>query len=205
MSSYRVLTIGREYGCGSGEIARRLAERLGWKLYDRELIDEIARAAHLDPGECQRADERVDTWMRRLGRGLWNVTGERGPATIPEVALDADTMAALARQVIESLAAVGECVIVGRGGNYILSDRHDTFHVFFYAPRHWRVARLQALGHAPADAEGAVERIDHERAAYIRHYFDQDWPRRQLYHLMANASLGPDAAVAATLAALKRA
>ncbi|HVB39570.1 MAG TPA: cytidylate kinase family protein [Terriglobales bacterium] len=62
MNSHRVLTIGREYGRGSGEIARLLAGRLGRKLYDRELIAEVARAAHLDPSACQRADERI--WMR---------------------------------------------------------------------------------------------------------------------------------------------
>lgn len=200
MRPFRLLTLGREYGCGSGEIARVLAERLHWKLYDRELIGEIARAAHLDCGECERADERVESWMRRLGRGLWNQTGEKGPAIVPDAAPDADTMAALARRVIENLAEVGGCVIVGRGGNYILSSRPDAFHVFLYAPQHWRIARLQALGHAQAEAD--VARMDHERAAYIHRYFDQDWPRRQLYHFMINASLGVEAAANAVLAAL---
>lgn len=201
MSAFRLLTLGREYGCGSGEIARRLASALGWKLYDRELIDEIARAAHLDPTECEHADERVESWLGRLGRGLWNQTGEKGPATVADTSLDADTMAALARRVIENLADVGQCVIVGRGGNYILSGRADAFHAFLYAPRHWRIARLQALGHTQAAAD--VPRVDDERAAYIHRYFDQDWPRRHLYHLMINASLGPEAATAAVLAALK--
>jgi len=200
--TFSVLTIGREFGCGSGDIASGLAERLGWKLYDRELLDEIARIAHLEPGACQRADERLDGWLHRLGKGLWNAAGEKGPALVPAQGLDADAMAVLTRQVIENVAAVGRCVIVGRGGNYVLRERRDAFHVFLYAPRGWRVRRLEGQGLSPAEAAAQVQRMDQERAAYIRQYFDEDWPRRQRYHLMVNASLGMERAVAACLAAL---
>lgn len=204
--AFSVLTIGREFGCGSGEIAGALAQRLGWKLFDRELIDEIARVAHLEPGACRRADERLDSWLHRLGRGLWNAAGEKGPALVPDQGpgqpLDADAMAALSRRVIEDVAAVGRCVIVGRGGNYVLRARHDAFHLFLYAPQGWRARRLESQGIEPAAASALVEHMDHDRAAYIRRYFDEEWARRQFYHLMVNASLGATHAVASTCAAL---
>lgn len=191
---FRVITLGREYGCGSGEVGRRLAERLGWRLMDRELIDEIARSAHLDPQACRRHDERVEGWMRRIGKALWMQTGEKGPATVTDEELDPDRMAELTRRVIEDLAAAGECVIVGRGGNYILRERDDAFHAFLYAPLAWRARHA---GHSPEE----VARQDQARAAYIRRYFEQDWPDRHFYHVLVNAALGADTAASAILSA----
>ncbi|HUX68176.1 MAG TPA: cytidylate kinase-like family protein [Terriglobales bacterium] len=199
---YRLITIGREFGCGSGELGQRLAQGLGWKLFDRELIDEIARTAELDPNACRQADERLDSWLHRIGKGLWNAAGEKGPALVPDQNLDAEGMAALTRKVIEDLAAAGQCVIVGRGGNYLLRERRDAFHVFLYAPRAWRIRRLQAQGLERGAAAALVDRRDHDRAAYIRRHFNDAWPQPQLYHLMLNATLGPELLGAAVLAAL---
>jgi hypothetical protein len=200
---YQTLTVGREFGCGSGDFARALAATLGWKLFDRELIDEVARAAHLDPAACRHADEHVDRWLHRIGQSLWNAAGEKGPATVPATGPDADFMAEWTRRVIEDLAAAGGCVLVGRGGNHILRHRPDAFHVFLYAPFSWRLRRLESQGMTAAAAEALLRRVDHDRAAYIRRYFQQDWPHRSAYHLMLNASLGPPALQAATLAAMQ--
>ena len=200
----RLITIGREFGCGSGELGQRLAESLGWKLFDRELIDEIARTAELDPNACRRTDERLDSWLHRIGKGLWNAAGEKGPALVPDQSLDAEGMAVLTRRVIEDLAAAGQCVIVGRGGNYLLRERRDAFHVFLYAPRAWRIRRLQGQGFDLAAAAALVDRKDHERLAYIRRHFNEAWPEPHLCHLMLNAALGPDALAATVLAALGR-
>ncbi len=200
---YQTLTIGREFGCASGDFARALADKLGWKLFDRELIDEVARASHLDPAACRHADERIDRWLHRIGQGLWNAAGEKGPATIPVSGPDADLMAEWTARVIADLAAAGGCVLVGRGGNHILRHRPDAFHVFLYAPFSWRLRRLEAQGMARAAAEALLHRMDHDRVAYIRHYFQQEWPDRHGYHLLLNATLAPEALLAATLAAMQ--
>lgn len=200
--NYRVLTVGREFGCGSSDLARQLAERLQWRLLDRELIDEIARAAHLDPGACRRADERLEGWLHRIGKSLWQAAGEKGPAVVEDPSPDADRMAELSRRVIEDVSAAGNCVIVGRGGNYVLHHRRDAFHLFVYATAGWRIQRLEGQGQTRAAAEALVARRDHERAAYIRRYFSQEWARRHHYHLLVNAALGPQAALEATLAAM---
>lgn len=200
--SYRVITIGREFGCGSGELAQRLAQRLGWRLFDRELMDEIARLSQLDPGACRRTDERLDSWLHRIGKGLWNAAGEKGPALIAAPHLDAEGMAQLTHRLLQDLATAGNCVLVGRGGNYLLRQRHDALHVFLYAPLAWRARRLQGHGLDPAAATALVEQRDRERAAYVRRHFNQAWPEPHLYHLMLNASLGPDALERAVVAAL---
>jgi hypothetical protein len=200
---FRTLTVGREFGCASGDFARAMADRLGWKLFDRELIDEVARAAQLDPAACRHADEHADRWLHRIGKGLWSAAGEKGPATVPVSGPDADLMAEWTGRVIADLAAAGNCVLVGRGGNHILARRSDAFHVFLYAPFAWRLRRLEAQGMSHAAAEALLHRVDRDRAAYVRHYFQQDWPDRHGYHLMLNASLAPEALQAATLAAMQ--
>ncbi|MGH3182625.1 MAG: AAA family ATPase [Streptosporangiaceae bacterium] len=199
---YRLITVGREFGCGSGEVAARLAQRLNWKLLDRELIDEIARTSQLDPGACRQADEHLDGWLHRIGKGLWSAAGEKGPALVPVTGLDADAMVGLTRRVMEDAAAAGECVIVGRGGNYLLRGRGEAFHIFVYAPRQWRIRRLTAQGMEAGAAAALLDSRDHERMAYIRRYYNEEWPRRHFYHLMLNASLGPETVVAAVLTAM---
>jgi gluconate kinase len=65
---YRVLTVNREFGSGGGRIAQTIAQRLGWKLLDRDIIDAIAYAAHVDSSVVRRYDEHVDSWLRRINQ-----------------------------------------------------------------------------------------------------------------------------------------
>ncbi|PYV50402.1 MAG: hypothetical protein DMG92_07825 [Acidobacteria bacterium] len=58
---YRVITIEREYGCGAAEIARKLASKLGWKLWDKDLTAEIARVVNVDPSSVSMCEARVDS------------------------------------------------------------------------------------------------------------------------------------------------
>ena len=57
---YRIITVEREYGSGGGEIACELAKRLGWKVWDRALTEEIAKVANVECSTVERCEERVD-------------------------------------------------------------------------------------------------------------------------------------------------
>jgi cytidylate kinase len=87
-------------------------------------------------------------------------------------------------------------VIVGRGAPFFLRQRGDTFRVFTYAPRDEKIRRLLAMGKSQKDAEDLVENVDKERMAYIKHYFNADWPMRSLYHLMINTVVGDEDVIA---------
>jgi len=67
----RFFTIEREYGSEGAEFAAALAEKLGWKLYDKALIDAAAAEAGVDPDQVAAGDERRDPWYARLGRAFW--------------------------------------------------------------------------------------------------------------------------------------
>jgi CMP/dCMP kinase len=112
--TFRIITVGGEYGSGRAPIAREAARALGWNLVDNSLIESISRAAHVDCETARHYDECIDSWFHRLRKALWH-GGYEGVATSTEACFDADAMAALARRVIEEAANQGNCVIVGRG------------------------------------------------------------------------------------------
>lgn len=198
MRNVRVITIAREYGSGGAMIGRKLAEHLKWKLLDRELILELARRAHVQPSAISEMDEHPSSFIARLLKVFWlgNEYAWSGP--IPNV-LDTDYLAGLSTIVIHEAAKLGQCVIVGRGGQCVLRGRDDTFHVFVYGSRQEKLKRIQDRYATENQCEGALIDFDRTRAAYIRLYYDCDWANRPLYDLMINSDLGVDRAVSAIL------
>jgi cytidylate kinase len=188
---FRLITIEREYGCGGGAIAAKLAQHLGWKLWDHLLTDEIARIANVDPSTVMRCDERMDSRVYRLAKAFWRGSYERSSA-LGNQAFDTDRMVSMMEEITERIAQEGNAVVVGRGAPYFLRERSDAFHVFLYAPRAEKLRRLRAGGSSESDAEELVDAVDRERIAYIKHYFNADWPTRSLYHLMLNTAVGDE-------------
>ncbi|HUJ31554.1 MAG TPA: cytidylate kinase-like family protein [Candidatus Acidoferrum sp.] len=186
----RIITVEREYGSGGAAIAERLANHLGWKLWDRNLTEEIARVARVTHEAACRCDERVDPLLSRLFRVYARGSYERTLPVTETQHFDADTMVKMLHKVIEEAASKGNCVIVGRGAPYILRNRPDAFHVFIYAPAEEKIRRLRAIGQAEKEARQLIEEVDRERAAFIRHYFGKEWPCRALYNLMINSQFG---------------
>lgn len=203
MGVKQILIIEREYGCGAAVVAEKAAQRLGWRLWDRELTVEIAKLAKVAPEECARHEERMDSWLYRLGKVFWRGSYEQMlPISGPEI-LDADRMHDLVYQVVTRAVGGGGCVVVGRGSPYFLRKRPDTFSVFLYGPRWLKVERVFRETKDEGEAERLVETVYQERAAFIKHYFRKDFPNRQLYHLMVNTIIGLDATVDVILKAME--
>lgn len=188
----RSVTVEREYGSGGTAIAQRLAERLNWKLIDQSLTEDIARLAKVDRATVERIDERCDPLFYRLGKVFLRGSFERSLPVSGLEHFDADQMVGLVQRVIEEAASSGQCVIVGRGAPYFLRHRHDAFHVFLYAPMEERIRRVLAMGKQESEAFELVTTIDKERAAFIKRYFNAEWPNRHLYHLMINTKVGDE-------------
>lgn len=192
---FRLVTIEREYGCGGGAIAAGLADRLGWKLWDHLLTEEIARTANVDPSAVMRCDERMDSRLHRLAKSFWRGSYERNSAALGSQVFDTDRMMSLMQETMNRIAQEGNAVVVGRGGPYFLRENPDAFHVFLYAPRAEKIRRTIADGHSRSEAEDLVDSVDRERVAYVKHYFNADWPTRSLYHLMLNTAVGNEPVV----------
>lgn len=191
---FRVITIEREYGCGGGAIAAQLAQRLGWSVWDKRLTEEIARLANVEPSAVRRCDERMDSRLYRLAKTFWRGSHERSSQVTGQV-FDTDVMMSMMAQISTKIAKEGNAVVVGRGSPFFLRDHPDAFHVFLYAPRAEKVRRLIADGSSSKEAEEMVDLVDRERIAYVKHYFNADWPTRSLYHVMINTAVGNKAVI----------
>jgi len=199
---FRVITIEREYGCGGGTIAALLARRLNWKLWDHLLTEEIAHLANVDPSAVKRCDERMDSRLHRFAKTFWRGSYERS-SPLSNQMFDTDRMMAMMQEIMDRIGREGNAVIVGRGAPFFLREDPDAFHVFLYAPRAEKIRRTIAEGHSEAEAEELVESIDRERMAYIKHYFNADWPTRSLYHMMVNTAVGNDAVMNTILSTMQ--
>jgi len=191
---FRLVTIEREYGCGGGSIAAQLAEHLGWKLWDQQLTEEIARLANVDPSAVRRCDERMDSRLHRLAKTFWRGSSERSAALGGQI-FDTDRMMAMMQEIMNTIASKGNAVVVGRGAPYFLRQHPDAFHVFLFAPRAEKIRRTIAQGFSENEADELVDSVDRERIAYVKHYFDADWPTRSLYHIMVNTAVGNEPVV----------
>ena len=191
----RIVTIDREYGAGGPAIAAKLADRLGWALWDQRLSVEIARRADCELAAVQRREERKDPLYYRLFKSFLRGSFEATLQTNRLGLLDADRIVAITTGLVREVAAEGRCVIVGRGSQYFLGDRSDVYHVFVYAPDEEKIRREQAAGRTVAQARRLVEATDRDRAAFIKTFFAKEWPNRALYHLMVNSKVGDEAAV----------
>ena len=187
---YRIITVEREYGCGGGEIARVLASRLGWKVWDHALTEEIARAANVDCEIVQRCEERVDSTFQRLVHVFLRGSHERSMTLPSHEPFNTDRFVAVGKKVMEKVAQEGNAVIVGRGAPYFLRDHGDAFHVFLYASYAEKLRRLMELGKSQREAEEQLDTIDPDRMIFVKRYFNADWPTRCLYHMMINTAIG---------------
>ncbi|HEV2383422.1 MAG TPA: cytidylate kinase-like family protein [Terriglobia bacterium] len=191
----QVITVEREYGSGGADIAGKLAKRLGWKLWNELLTNEIARLMDCDCRAVEAREEKRDPLYYRLFATFMRGSQE-GVQNAPRLKMvDADCIREVAERVVKVAAEEGNCVIVGRGSAYYLQERLDAFHVFIYAPFEEKVRRLQAGGKSRDEAAELAESVDRERAQFIKQYFGVEWPDRHRFHLMINSTLGDEVAV----------
>jgi len=200
---FRIVSLEREFGSGGGGIAAELARRLGWKLWDNQLTCEIAKRAQVAESAVALCDERLNSRLYRLAKAFWRGSYERNINLADPHVFDTDRMMSMMEEIMLGIAAEGNAVIVGRGSPFFLRERADTFRVFTYAPREEKVRRLMAMGKKQRECEELVEDVDKERIAFIKHYFNADWPVRSLYHLMINTVVGDENVISTILQTMK--
>jgi len=191
----KIVTVEREYGSGGGEIAQRLAQFLGWKLWDHLLTEEIARLANCSQAAVAQREERTDPLYYRLFKSFLRGSYEGSINAHKLNLVDSENILKMTERVVQHAAKKGESVIVGRGSQLFLKDRPDTLRVFLYAPRENKVRRLLSRGKSEKEAQELVDTVDRERAGFIEKYFHVEWPDRAVYHVMINTAVGDEAVV----------
>ena len=180
-----IVTIDREFGSGGHEVARRLAERLGIKFYDEEIIARAAATTGYQMEYIRDNDEKAPEFSF-------------GPVFTGMDSFQESPFARIQEEefnIIREIASEGSCVIVGRAADYILSEeRHVS--IFLFAPFEDRVRRKQQIHNIAepenlfdtATVEKRVKQIDKQRRRYYEFYTDNKWGGRDVYDLLINTS-----------------
>ena len=199
----KIITVEREYGSGGGEVAQLLSERLGWKLWDHLLTEEIARLANCPKAVVEVREERNDPLYYRLFKSFLRGSYEGSINAYKLKLVDSETILKMTERVVRHAAGKGNCVIVGRGSQHFLEDNPETLRVFLYAAREDKVRRLMAGGKTESEAQELVDTVDRDRVDFIQRYFNVVWPTRSLFHIMLNTSVGEEVVVQTILQFMK--
>lgn len=195
MSKNFVITIGREYGSGGLEIARRVAAKLGINVYDKELIALTAKHSGLSEDVLSEVDETAaNSFLYALSSGAFagNTAISSGVASLPV----SDKAFMGCSQTIKELADKESCVIVGRCAESILSDRENVLKIFIHADMDFRIDRvMKEQGITKSEATSIIKKYDKKRAAYHNYYSDTRWGSRSAYDFCLNSAIGIDTIV----------
>ena len=187
----KIITIGREFGSGGREFGRKLAELIGFPYYDREIITEIAKRTSLSEKYVQNIAEHkpIIPFPIHTGRTFFTVMPDCGQSIQAEQ-----------HNIIREVAANSDCVIVGRGADYILRELNP-FRIFVYSSLESKIKRCrenQSNDYEPGemnDKELAkkIAQINKARADYYEFYTGQKWGDKANYDLCVNTNfIAPD-------------
>jgi cytidylate kinase len=182
------ITISRMFGSGGSRVAERVAEAMGWSLFDNAMIDAVAERSGLTRAEVSEQDERVPGMAERIASALSLSSPElMHPTPAHGIETAEERIVTVTRRVIEEAVQTGPAVFVGRGAQCLLAEREDAFHVFCYAPRSTLIQNAIALrGVRPADAERVVADRNRQREQYVKRHWQRNWLALENYHLCVN-------------------
>lgn len=181
----QVIAIGRQFGSGGREIGQRVAQELGIPCYDRELIELASQKLGVDEYDLEQVDETALNHFL----STYQVAERRNPETGIGVTLN-DSLYMAQCGIIDTLAAKGPCVIVGRTAAEVLQNNPRCINVFIGADRADRVKRIMELYQlSEREALSAIRRVDRRRKFYYENYTDKVWGSLESHQLMLNVSL----------------
>ena len=163
--SYKIITIGREYGSGGRKIAQKIAEALSLVYYDVEMIR-------------RAAETKSSSFLYTMTTGAFDL-----PLN--------DKVFAMQSQIIKHLANSDDCIIVNGCGDYILEEYDHVLRVFIHAPVESRRTRVLNEYH---DVEKKVHKMDKRRSSYYNYYTTNKWGDLRNYDLTINSDIGIDEA-----------
>ena len=194
-----VITVSRQFGSEGDIVARKVAALLKYDYVDKELITEVARRADVHPDEVRKFDERLESLIMRFLRRLIIPAGTYPITEIPEWMVfyeepiekmpiqDQKDYLKFIRTTIEQLWQRDNVVIVGRGGQVILRNRRNVFHVRIIASAEHRLeVVMKQTGLDKPSATKLIQKNDKRQASFIRHCYNVDWDDSALYHLIVN-------------------
>ena len=204
----RAITIARLYGSGGGEVARRIAGRLGWRLVDHEVIVELAHQLRITEEEAEDLDEHTEGFILRAlnSMSLMYPSVVENIAPSPSPATRERTYQTALRRIIELAVEEGNAVIVGRGAGSLLMNRRDVLRAYIVAPLEQRVAYVaRREGLDEQSARKRIQTKDNDRRRYVQAQYHLQPDDPILYDVtLSTAILSLDAVAELVCEALAR-
>jgi cytidylate kinase len=183
--SRKIITVSREFGSGGRSIAKTIAERLGYAYCDNSVITGIARKHGLSEVFVEEYGEYAVS--KNPLSFDFSIEGVGRYQTVPSIY---DQLFIFQHNYITGLAEKEPCVIVGRCADFILQERTDCLHAFFYADMDFRVNRIvNSEGRKFENPEKHLKEMDGRRRTYYQHYTDRRWGESKNYHLSFNTGV----------------
>lgn len=198
---YHIVTIERQYASGGNEIGIEAAGRLGFKLYDRNILMEAAKNLKIPAIHIENLEETSS------GSFLFNLSKTPLGGNIGEKDLPlADKLFLEEKKIIEKLAEEGNCVIVGRAAGYILRDYENCLRVFIHADKEKRIKRaVEREGIKESEAESALKKNDRRRSGFYNSVTKWEWGNPNFFELcLDSGKLGLELCAALLAEAVKK-
>ena len=222
-----VITVSREYYSHGTQIARQVAQELGYNYFDKNILTEVAHAANTTAKQISRYDEKCENGLKGFLKKLFvpefsryldfpyyyypseflmdSCPIERDAAFDEEPIPTETEVLGSFQHIIEKLWKMDDVVIVGRGSQMVLANYPNTLHVRFVAPVEDRIERvIKDQGIVYPLAEREIEAVDKQHAQYIKHCYDADWADPNHYDLVLNTgAIGDEQAAKVVITAIR--
>jgi cytidylate kinase len=180
-----IIAIARQMGSGGSLIGMQVADRLGIKYIDREILHQAAELLHETENNLSEREERLSSFWERVARVFCYGVPEAGYVPPPLRPIPDGELFNVESTIIRRLTENCSAVLVGRAGFYILRDRPNLVSVFLHAPREARIRRVMEL-YSIDDAGQAAEIIDdadQQRRKFVEVMTGKDWTDVRNFHL----------------------
>ncbi len=188
MGSNEIYTIGREFGSLGKQIGRELADKLGIKFYDRELLQEAAKESGLCEEIFESHDEKpTNSFLYSL---VMDTYSGGSYSSVPFMDMPLNHKVFLAQfDTIKKIAENESCVIVGRCADYALADNPNCLNIFVRSNMDDRIKRIsERLDVTESKAKDIIKKKDKERSSYYNYYTSKKWGDARSYDLCLNTS-----------------
>lgn len=184
-----VITISRQFGAGGITLGRKLADILGYAFFDQEVIAMVSAKAHLSKDWVRAIEKETSNQLQQAISNLMPKSVVDRVLQAEDDYLDEASYYTILKKVIRQIADGGNCIILGRGSQYILKGRDKTYHVLLIADREYRIRFLEARYKLRrSQAEHVVRAEDKRRTDLYRKIDKGDYEHPNHYHLTLNMS-----------------
>lgn len=183
MKNNLVITIGRQFGSGGKDVADALGRKLGFPVYDNELILKAAQDSGFSAEFFVQSDEKKRFLsLSAIFASSWSGDAENYMSDKGLFQIQCETIRRIAEQ--------GAAIIVGRCSDYVLRDRGNTLDVFLTSPLEVRAGRVAERQGIPVEeARSLVERRDRSREEYYNYYTFGNWGMASNYDICMDSSM----------------